>query len=376
MGCEQSKPQQRHDDETAGVAAQPSSAAAAAAATGSKPPGQQTGYVVRHLARVPPSSYGLVVGRGGGTVAEIEAFSGAHVTVPPKRAPGQAAAEADGAAAAASASSAGERGRDAHIRISGDAEAVRRAEHRILSLVASGSESEAAAAAAGASDEPQVVDAIRAQAERVRAERAALLERASAAYREGDGAEAKRLAEAAHRLDAAVEEARARAAQQILALMNRERPRHEIDLHGQHVEDALRFVAARLGAHFYSHADVGDGEQGASSASAQRKPLRIVVGAGHHSDGGVARIRPAVAQLLREHGYRFRDDGPGAFLVFDAPAARGARETTQGANGAEAEESKAESGRETARRWACGVFANRSVRRFVRYRLRRMFRRL
>ena len=54
----------------------------------------------------------------------------------------------------------------------------------------------------------------------------------------------------------------------------------------------------------------------------------VVVGQGHHSAGGVQRIRPAAEQLLRERGLAFSPGRPNAGCLWvelpaGAPAPRG-----------------------------------------------------
>lgn len=91
-----------------------------------------------------------------------------------------------------------------------------------------------------------------------------------------------------------------------------------VDLHGVTVKDAVRI--ARQKTESWSNAKgrrvMGmDGrvreEAGSGAAGAT---LRIITGVGRHSDGGVAKIGPAVGKMLLQEGWKF-EVGPGSFLV-------------------------------------------------------------
>lgn len=74
-----------------------------------------------------------------------------------------------------------------------------------------------------------------------------------------------------------------------------------IDLHGLQVQEALRFLEQRLDMHL---------------ANATVEVLECVTGAGHHSPGKLAKIRPAVAQLCTDRNLKCADDdNPGVFQI-------------------------------------------------------------
>jgi DNA-nicking Smr family endonuclease len=130
-----------------------------------------------------------------------------------------------------------------------------------------------------------------------------LFEASKRAYRNGNGAEAKRLSVAAHRADAEYRKAREIAGSEIYRLRNSRLPRSTLDLHGQYVEEALSLTENRLRElKRKGHLD------GSTS-------LLVITGAGHHSRAGRAKIRPAVEELLGKADLDYEEDGPGAFRI-------------------------------------------------------------
>lgn len=63
-------------------------------------------------------------------------------------------------------------------------------------------------------------------------------------------------------------------------------PRDEIDLHGLFVEEAVEIVRARM----------------QEERRRGGKGLWVIVGKGNHSEGGVAKLKPAVEKFCREEG--------------------------------------------------------------------------
>jgi len=74
----------------------------------------------------------------------------------------------------------------------------------------------------------------------------------------------------------------------------------EVDLHGLTVDEAIGHLRLRL------HA---------LRARRGTEPLRCITGAGHHSPEQAARIRPAVAELVRKDGLRLEVENPGTFMI-------------------------------------------------------------
>lgn len=73
-----------------------------------------------------------------------------------------------------------------------------------------------------------------------------------------------------------------------------------IDLHGQFVEEAERILEQRI------RADQSNGQT----------HLRVIVGKGNHSAGGVQKIKPKVEELCQELGLQYRtEENAGRILV-------------------------------------------------------------
>jgi DNA-nicking Smr family endonuclease len=149
----------------------------------------------------------------------------------------------------------------------------------------------------------EVISRVRAHERQLFSKKQQLFEAASNAYKKGQGAEAKRLSRTAHQTDEKYRRARQEASVTILHLRNHGKPADTLDLHGQYVEEALSFTKQRL-------------KELRNINNAQRtSSLLIITGAGHHSEDGRAKIRPAVLNFLRKKGYSFKEEGPGAFRV-------------------------------------------------------------
>ncbi|KAK9908758.1 hypothetical protein WJX75_002414 [Coccomyxa subellipsoidea] len=78
--------------------------------------------------------------------------------------------------------------------------------------------------------------------------------------------------------------------------------RWKVDLHGLHVDEALKVLETHL------IALGGLGHPGGIL-------LQVIVGLGRHSEGGVARILPAVVRYLTEAGYNFKEEPNNAGVI-------------------------------------------------------------
>jgi hypothetical protein len=167
----------------------------------------------------------------------------------------------------------------------------------------------APAPVAGAADDDTAFDpallaqdgeALRSQAHTLGDAASAASAASRAAYAAGDGAGAKALSlqAGAHREAAA--RAHAAAARAIFAQKNHARGQWELDLHQLLVAEATERVQRRL----------ASCTAAAAAEAAGGRELSIIYGQGHHSAGGVAKIKPAVLSLLREGGWLAREGVP------------------------------------------------------------------
>ncbi|KAL4640346.1 NEDD4-binding protein 2 isoform X1 [Arapaima gigas] len=102
-----------------------------------------------------------------------------------------------------------------------------------------------------------------------------------------------------------MKEANHRAAAQIFRRVNASLlPQNILDLHGLHVEEAL-----------YHLAQVLEDKTKEWRNGKCRSQLSVITGRGNHSQGGVARIRPAVIDYLSRNNYRFTEPKIGLLLV-------------------------------------------------------------
>ncbi|KAG7485076.1 NEDD4-binding protein 2 [Solea senegalensis] len=129
--------------------------------------------------------------------------------------------------------------------------------------------------------------------------------KAAEAYKQGRKEVASFYAQQGHLHGQQMRDANHRAAVQIFERVNSSLlPQNILDLHGLHVDEALQHLDQVL------EEKVTDCEQGLC-----RPQLSVITGRGNHSQGGVARIRPAVIDYLTNKHYRFTEPKPGLVLV-------------------------------------------------------------
>ncbi|TNN69380.1 NEDD4-binding protein 2 [Liparis tanakae] len=149
-------------------------------------------------------------------------------------------------------------------------------------------------------------DDFRAEATQQKGRQLECFSKAAEAYKQGRKEVASFYAQQGHLHGQRMREANHRAAVQIFERVNSSLlPSNILDLHGLHVDEALQHLAQVL-----QDKTKGNCEQGLC-----RPQLSVITGRGNHSQGGVARIRPAVIDYLTNKHYRFTEPKPGLVLI-------------------------------------------------------------
>lgn len=133
---------------------------------------------------------------------------------------------------------------------------------------------------------------LRAQADKFYQQRNKLSLQSQQAYKAGDKGRAHDLSEQSHRALEQAEQANRRAAEYVFRENNEDSAEDEIDLHGLYVKEAELFLQTRI----------------AAAIRTNQSHLRVIVGKGKHSANGIAKIKPAVAQMCDECRLKHRMD--------------------------------------------------------------------
>ncbi|SAM01951.1 hypothetical protein [Absidia glauca] len=126
---------------------------------------------------------------------------------------------------------------------------------------------------------------LRAMAHEEAEKRNACYQRSQEAYHNGDGALAKEESNEGHRHDDLMKQHNRQAADLVYAQKNDHRPPTEIDLHGLFVQEASQRVDEALRRCEREHHD----------------HLVIIVGKGLHSPGQIAKLKPAIIELVQKY---------------------------------------------------------------------------
>jgi DNA-nicking Smr family endonuclease len=132
----------------------------------------------------------------------------------------------------------------------------------------------------------------RAEADEHARNRGRLFEESKAAFESGEKARAKELSDQAKEEGRLMEQASLNGARHIFKAKNKSQPHGTIDLHGLHVKEAELIVSEQLDEHKKAHA----------------KELKIIIGAGHHSDADGPKVGPAIKKLLEGKEYKWAMD--------------------------------------------------------------------
>uniref|UniRef100_A0A671M145 NEDD4-binding protein 2-like n=2 Tax=Sinocyclocheilus TaxID=75365 RepID=A0A671M145_9TELE len=163
---------------------------------------------------------------------------------------------------------------------------------------------EAEAAQFQDSEDPEYED-FRTEATLQRHQQIECFNKAAEAHRQGRKDVASFYAQQGHMHGEKMREANHRAAMQIFQQVNASLlPQNILDLHGLHVDEALHHLSQVL----------TDKNLELSQGLCQPQ-LSVITGRGNRSQGGVARIRPAVLDYLKNHHFSYTEPKTGLVLV-------------------------------------------------------------
>ncbi|KAF9549724.1 hypothetical protein EC957_002788 [Mortierella hygrophila] len=124
------------------------------------------------------------------------------------------------------------------------------------------------------------------------------------AYKSGNGAKAKELSLKAKEYGREMDRYNNMARDMVFKLNNTNRPSNELDLHGLKVREALDITRERL-----------------TKFVKNKEPnLMIIVGRGKNSINGVAKIKPAVTELVNEFHIKATPNKPNQGCIWVEPA--------------------------------------------------------
>ncbi|KAG0055869.1 hypothetical protein BGZ83_007158 [Gryganskiella cystojenkinii] len=128
-------------------------------------------------------------------------------------------------------------------------------------------------------------------------------QQSQAAYQSGNGAKAKELSLRAKEYGREMDRFNELAKNMAFQANNSIRPPNELDLHGLKVTEALDITRERL----------------RQFVKNKEKDLIIIVGRGNNSMNGVAKIKPAVAELVKEFQIKATPNKPNEGCIYVEP---------------------------------------------------------
>jgi len=135
-------------------------------------------------------------------------------------------------------------------------------------------------------------------------------EESKQAYNQGDGARAKELSNEGKHHKQKMEELNQQASDWIFIENNKDSKPGEVDLHGLYVKEAI----------IYTDRAIEEAKQRGDTE------MHLIVGKGLHSQGGAAKIKPAIENLMMKHQLTAALDphNTGVLIVqLNAPQSRG-----------------------------------------------------
>ncbi|KAI7903801.1 uncharacterized protein BX663DRAFT_505287 [Cokeromyces recurvatus] len=150
-------------------------------------------------------------------------------------------------------------------------------------------------------DDDQIYSELRQRAHEEAEKRNECYSKSQEAYQNGDGAEAKELSNKGHYHDNLMKEYNKKAADHIYAIRNQGRPINEIDLHGLFVKEASEKVEEAI----------------QRCQENGQTDLVIIVGKGLHSPGQIAKLKPAIIELVKKYNVSCQPNipNPGCLYV-------------------------------------------------------------
>ncbi|PRP88354.1 small MutS related family protein [Planoprotostelium fungivorum] len=229
--------------------------------------------------QVPKAQHHVIIGKGGATIKDIKAQSGAQIDLSKDNDDVTVTGTSDAVAKAVAL---------IHQTV-GKAESDRQQKH----------EATVAAHEAHSAAYEAIYAKYQTQIDALAKERTQFSEQADAAYNSGDKGAAAEFREKAKGNTAKMEELQNQACKEVFAFNNKDHDEMTIDLHGLHVEPALRLMQERM----------------QSVKSKGKSPLVVIYGAGNHSDAGGAKIKPAVRKHLDSEGIQYTEINNGSISV-------------------------------------------------------------